>query len=83
MTPTEVEYLLDAYTKEYREKWEMVRLINHATIASNSTKSVKVQDVMKFPWDKETENSSAGMTQEEREEAVRRIKERFNIQDNG
>lgn len=49
----EVEALLrNSYYKE-REDWEQARLIAYVIAQCNSTKKMKVSDIMEFPWDKE------------------------------
>lgn len=40
----------------YKESWEQARLIGYITAQVNSKKRLKLEDVIKFPWDgKETE----------------------------
>lgn len=53
MTPHEVNALMEAYMDEYKDGWEKIRYTNHAIISSQSSKSVKLTDIMPFPWDKE------------------------------
>ena len=78
MTPSEVGYLAKAHYNSYKERWEMLRLHNHAVIASQSTKPLKAEDIMKFPWD-DRRNDKKVMTEEELEAARNRIKEKFNL----
>jgi len=58
MSVEEVSYLSDAYYKAYKEKWEMLRLQNHAVVATQSTKPIKPVDIMKFEWDHETSSNN-------------------------
>jgi len=53
MTPEEVEAVSAAYYENYKERWEQVRMVNHAIISSQSSKPIKITDVMKFAWDED------------------------------
>jgi len=80
MSPDEVSYLSDAYQKEYKERWEMLRLSNYAVYSTQSTKPIKLEDVMTFPWEK-TGKSKPGTDKKKEtpEETKKRIMKRFNI----
>ena len=40
---------------KYKESWEMTRFIAWITAQVNSTKHIELQKVLKFPWEKKTE----------------------------
>ena len=74
MQPKEVEYLAEARDQDKRERWEMLRLINHAVIGSQSTKKLKPEDIMKFPWDGKIKSREQDVKKE-----IERIKKKYNI----
>jgi len=77
MSQNEVGYLADAWYKEHKERWEMLRLQNHAVISAQSTKPVKPTDIMSFAWDEST--NKIKKNNEDSRAARDRIKRRFNI----
>jgi len=79
MSPAEVDYLASAHYKNYKERWEMLRLSNHAVIAAQSSKPVKAEDIMKFPWDKSAIVKAKPLTKDEISATRDRIKKKFNI----
>jgi len=76
MTPEEVSAVSDAYYEKYKERWEMMRLTNHAIISSQSTKPVKVTDIMKFAWDEDVEQYEAKKLDQS---AIDKIRKKHNI----
>lgn len=78
MTPKEVSALMDAYYEEHKERWEMLRLVNHATISSQSSKPVKPTDIMKFVWDNEKENEGNSNVSKE---DIERMRKKLNVTD--
>lgn len=76
MGSDEVGYLSESYIKVYKEKWEMLRLNNHAIISSQATKKVKLEDVMSLGWDNENKPIA---TKEENKATVERIKKKFKL----
>jgi len=78
MSPDEIGYISNSYIKSHKEKWEMLRMSIHATIASQSSKPVKATDVMKFAWD--DGDTAEPMTLKDIEAARERIKKKFNLQ---
>jgi len=78
MSSDEVGYLAKSHIRDYREKWEMLRMNIHAVVSSQSSKPVKATDVMKFAWDDSDNNKK--MTLEDVNAAKERIRKKFNIQ---
>ena len=35
----------------YKEEWEQARLISYLIAQTNSKKRLKIEDIIKFPWD--------------------------------
>lgn len=50
-------YEFTVYSKNYykkdKESWEQARFNGYITAQVNSTKKLKITDIMKFPWDEE------------------------------
>jgi len=74
MSNDEVGFLSESYFKAYKDKWEMLRLNNHAIISSQSTKKVKPEDVLKFGWDNESKEQR---TREQNKLIVERLKAKY------
>ncbi|MEG2856298.1 hypothetical protein [Bacteroides sp.] len=55
MTFAEVRYFLEGLAARNRESWEQTRLIGYIIAQSNSTKTLKQTDILRFPWDEEPE----------------------------
>lgn len=79
MSSEEVGYLSKTHIKNYRERWEMLRMQNHAVLASQASKKIDVKDVMKFPWDNKNDKEESLQTAEQIAEAKERIKQRYNL----
>ena len=60
----EVESFIDGSNRRNRESWEQTRLIGYIIAQSNSTKTLKQTDILRFPWDEE-EKKDTSVTDEE------------------
>ena len=49
----EVESFIDGLNRRNRETWEQTRLLGFIIAQSNSTKTLKQTDILRFPWDEE------------------------------
>ncbi|UVR41747.1 hypothetical protein [Bacteroides ovatus] len=49
----EVESFIDGLNRRNREAWEQTRLLGFIIAQSNSTKTLKQTDILRFPWDEE------------------------------
>lgn len=58
MTFAEVESFLDGLNRRNREAWEQTRLLGYIIAQSNSTKTLKQTDILRFPWDEEKKETS-------------------------
>lgn len=66
MSFIEVESFLDGLNRRNRESWEQTRLLGYIIAQSNSTKTLKQTDILRFPWDDATdENKDTSVTDEE------------------
>ena len=59
---------------KYKESWEMTRFVAWITAQVNSTKQIELQKVLKFPWEKETEEKNT-ITKEEIEALKEKAKQ--------
>lgn len=73
ITWNEVNLLLEELESKHRDSWEQTRLIMWSVFQSQSSKQLKVKDVLPLSWDEKSEdsNESTGITKEEIEEFKR------------
>lgn len=55
MTLYEMKILLNNLEKKNKDSWEQTRFMSYIVAQCHSTKSMKMDDIMKFPWDDEKE----------------------------
>ena len=60
----EVESFIDGLNRRNRESWEQTRLLGYIIAQSNSTKTLKQTDILRFPWDEE-EKKDTSVTNED------------------
>ena len=60
----EVESFIDGLNRRNRESWEQTRLLGFIIAQSNSTKTLKQTDILRFSWDEE-EKKDTSVTDEE------------------
>ena len=48
----EIKPLLESLHEKNKETWEQTRLIMYTTAQVNSSKKLKVNDILEFPWEK-------------------------------
>lgn len=65
MTLAEVESFLEGLNRRNRDAWEQTRLLGYIIAQSNSTKTLKQTDILRFPWDDETEKEDTSVTEDE------------------
>lgn len=65
MTLAEVESFLEGLNRRNRDAWEQTRLLGYIIAQSNSTKTLKQTDILRFPWDNEEEKEDASVTEDE------------------
>ena len=64
MSFIEVESFLHGLNRRNRESWEQTRLLGYIIAQSNSTKTLKQTDILRFPWDEE-EKKDTSVTNED------------------
>lgn len=55
--PYEIKSLMDYGYYKNKEDWEQTRLISYLIAQTNSKKKLKLQDILKFQWEKEIETT--------------------------
>lgn len=70
----EVESFIDGLNRRNREAWEQTRLLGFIIAQSNSTKTLKQTDILRFPWDEE-EKKDMSVTDEEMQRLRAKAKE--------
>lgn len=60
----EVESFIDGLNRRNRESWEQTRLLGFIIAQSNSTRTLKQTDILRFSWDEE-EKKDTSVTDEE------------------
>lgn len=58
MQPYEMKSLMDYGYYSNKDDWEQCRLIAFMIAQTNSKKKLKLQDILKFQWEKESENTT-------------------------
>ena len=61
----EVKTALQYSYLKYKESWEQTRTIVYSILQVNSKSKIQLQDVIKFPWEKETTDEDTKITKED------------------
>lgn len=48
----EMECLMENFQNKKKDSWEQARMISYLIAQCNSSKPLKPNDILKFPWDK-------------------------------
>jgi hypothetical protein len=72
LTFFEIEAIIDAEYEKFKDQWEQTRFIAYIMAQTQSTKSLKPQDILKFAWDGEDQKFD---TQEAKLRAAQAFKE--------
>lgn len=68
----------------YKDNWEQARLIAYMVAQTNSTKKLKVTDILEFSWDKKEEDTSISNDDVKRlQERARQYEQNFKQENNG
>ena len=65
---------IDGLNRRNREAWEQTRLLGFIIAQSNSTRTLKQTDILRFPWDEE-EKKDTSVTDEEMQRLRAKAKE--------
>jgi hypothetical protein len=67
LTPAELKAVMDAWTYDYRERWERARRVAAFSILPYCRKGTRIGTLFPLPWDAEFKgDDSRAMTREER-----------------
>lgn len=77
----EVTSLMGNAYKKSRDSWEQCRFISYVLAQINSTKKLKLTDILSFTWDKEEEDDkNTIITNEDIERLKNKAKQYLNTQ---
>ncbi|WP_147271963.1 hypothetical protein [Marinilabilia salmonicolor] len=74
----ELDLFVESYTEDFKQEQERLRLLGWWIISVNSTKKVKLTDVIKFSWDNEKEPDNNLMTEDRFNELKDKYKNALN-----
>ena len=81
MEEYEVEPIIEGISTYERPEWERTRFLAYCGVQSNSTKRISPQDIIKFPWENEDDNTDQISTNSEplTQSEIERLKEQAKI----
>lgn len=80
----EVKAVMEYEYYAYKENWEQARLISYLIAQTNSTKQLKVTDILKFKWDENDADTSISNADVDRlKEKALLFEQQFNLENNG
>ena len=74
----ELNFHLKNIQHKHKESWEQTRFMGYITAQVNSTKQLKIKDIMSFPWDVNDVNDGNKNTTISNED-VARLKEKAKL----
>lgn len=66
----------------YKEAWEQTRMLSYIIAACNSTKKLKITDIIKFPWDNTDKAETNIITQKDIDRLQRKAEEYLKTKQN-
>jgi hypothetical protein len=78
MSMNEAGYIIKNREEEYINSWNQTRFIAYSIIQSQSSKAIKVTDVLKFPWDKKSDENLVTKSREELLKHAAEIEKKLN-----
>ena len=72
MEQYEIAPLINKLYLKSKESWEQTRLLGYITAQTQSTKKIKITDIIKFPWEESVENTR--VTNEDRDRLIEKAK---------
>lgn len=80
----EASVILQNMGRRGRYEWERTRLTMYTLAQVNSSKKLKIKDILKFDWDEETEDDADKvMTEEDKKRLREKAKQYSKIIQNG
>ena len=81
MQEYEVQSIIENLEYYERPEWERTRFLAYCNLQKSSTKRISPQDLISFPWEKESDNTDQISTNSEplSKEDIQRLKEKSKI----
>lgn len=80
----EVKAVMEYEYYAYKENWEQARLVAYLIAQTNSTKQLKVTDILKFRWDEDEDLTLISNADVDRlKEKALLFEQQFNLGNNG
>ena len=73
----EIDVILETLHYRHRDSWEQTRMICYVLAQSNSTKTIKPTDIIRFPWDTEMFESGDTLVKAEDIERLKKKSEQY------
>ena len=74
----EVQPLVSNIYKKNKEGWEQTRFLAYVTAQVNSTKKLKINDILNFSWDEEITSSDTSISNDDVERLRNKAKQYLN-----
>lgn len=75
----EAEAMLERLHDRHKAGWEQTRMICYVMAQANSTKALKPEDILKFPWDREAfQTGDTDVSDHDRERLKRKAQQFIN-----
>lgn len=75
MEPYEIIPLIENISIKNKESWEQARFVAYIIAQVNSTKKIKITDILSFPWEKSESSCEIDDTPEARKKLAEKAKE--------
>lgn len=79
----EVKAVMEYEYYAHKDGWEQARLVAYLIAQTNSTKQLKVTDILKFAWDSDTDTSISNEDVDRLKEKALLFEKQFNLEKNG
>lgn len=79
----EVKAVMEYEYYAHKDGWEQARLVAYLIAQTNSTKHLKVTDILKFAWDSEADTSISNEDVDRLKEKALLFEKQFNTENNG
>ena len=71
----EVKAVMDYGYYTFKDSWEQARLISYMIAQTNSTKKLKLSDILEYYWDNETDKADTSLSNEDVERLKQKAKQ--------
>ncbi len=74
MEKYEVRALLDNMHLKVKENWEQTRMLSYIVAQTQSTKKLKIQDIITFPWEEQEKLENQQVTNSDKQRLIKMAK---------